>query len=460
MTTESMLRAARGVALALSLCATAGCVSTPPPPRWKPLDPAVFASPLTLEECLRLARTNDLRAVEWEARLGTARAGIAAARVLPNPTVGLEWEGIGLRDAEGTRLLESKAAVSYPVLFWWPRAYKVAAAQAGRDAEVAAVRVEARRLTVDVGVGWLGLAAGQRRVRTSGELLINAQEALRLAQRGRDLGMRSAYDVARAEAEVLQAEGEVAGEEGKLRVDQLAFAFALGVARPAYPRVVEAEAAKAEGAAAPGGAGGGSAPSPGGAEAVPEELLGLALAADPEWSRAQALLAAAEAELHVQQIARLPLADVLLGGGTKKTPDGRSATASAEAPLPLFDFNAAGVSRAQSELLAARAAEERARRAVVAAVAEDWERVRAAGRREREFARPLVEKLQHLAADARRLFEAGQIPYADLLQARRDLKAAERAAVDAWEEAAAARWTLESALGRHDPAPPAAAPGS
>lgn len=426
----------------LALLFLASCVSTPPPPEWHPVDPARFEKPLALGECVALARANAVRASEWEARLAAARAGISEAKAVPNPTVSMEWEGIGLRDAEGTSLETQKTTVNYPILFWWPRAYKVAAAEANRRAEEASVRSEQRKLVAEVGGSWFDLVADQRRVTIAQAILDNARAGLRLAQKGKDLGSASAYDVERAEAEVLTAEGAVAGAENARRLDQLSFAFALGAARPAFPQADDTEAA-----------GSGAPAALGPAETVPDDLLALALAADPTWRKARELVEAAEQELHVQQVSAVPLADVVGGAGRNHEADGAGTMATGEVPVPLFNWNGAAIEKARAGLLAARTEEEQARRDVVSALSQDWERVRAAVRQWEAFAHPKAEKRAKVESSARKLFEAGEIDYTELLQAERDLQDARMDEVDAWRDASTARWTLESALGRHDDAP-------
>ena len=432
----------RGCVVMFVLLVLSSCVSTPPPPVWHPVDPGAFERQLTLEDCLALARVNDLRTAEWQARLASARATIAQTKSLPNPTVTAEWEGIGLRSAEGKSLQSQLTNISFPILFWWPRAYERAAAEANGRAEAAAVHGEQRTLAAEIGGAWLGLVAGQRQIAVAKALRANAQESLRLATKGKALGIRSAYDVERAEAEVLSAEGDVAEAESQLRVDQLALAFALGASRPAFPQAADTPEA---GAVDPSLVGAGETP--------PDDLLSLALAENPDWTQAHAQVEAAEAELHVQQLAILPFSDVRAGGGRLRDPEGRGGIANGEVPLPLLNWNGAGISKAEAELLSARTAEEKARRAVVSSLAQDWERVRAAVRRWQEFAHPLSEKLTKVEASARKLFDAGQIGYTELLQAQRDLETAEKSEVNVWRDAATARWTLESALGRHDPEP-------
>ena len=354
----------------------------------------------------------------------------------------LEWEGLGLREA-GQSLASFKSAVSYPFLFFVPRPHQIAAACSAREAEEQAIRLERRTLTAEVGAAWYGLLAGQRRVRVAAGLSADALEAQGLAKKAREAGVRSAYDVERADAEALEAQGDEADARASLRLDQLAFAFALGSDRPAFPRALEPSAPAEPGPAE------GAAP-----ETVPDDLAARALTADPAWAKARASVSAAEARLHVEQVAAVPFSGVTGSAGRKSEPGaGQGGTAGLEVPLPLFDRNRGGIAKAEAELLAARAEEEAARRAVVSDLAQDWERVRAAAARLARYARPLTEMRRRGEASARRLYGAGQSDQAEWLQARRDLKAAEKAEVDAWKDAAVARFALETALGAHD-APP------
>jgi len=55
----------------------------------------------------------------------------------------------------------------------------------------------------------------------------------------------------------------------------------------------------------------------------------------------------------------------------------------------------------------------------------------------------------------RKLFDAGQIGYADLPRVQRDLKEAQRPEVEPRREASMSRWTLEIALGWQDAQAPA-----
>ena len=425
----------RRLALPVLLLGLGACVSTPPVRAWRPVDAAALERDLTLEEAVGLARNNDVRAAAWQARFDGARAGLVAASAIPNPTLGLEWEGLGLRES-GMSLASLKAGVSFPLLFWIPRRFQRAEACSQRDAERHAIRAERRALAAEVGTAWYGLLAGQRKVKITSALSEDARAALALAKKAQAAGVRSTYDVERAEAEALEAEGEATAAASQLRIDRLAFAFALGADRPALPRAAEPPAPPQE--ATP-------------AEVIPPDLVALALAGDPAYAKAKATVAATEAELHLQQVGAIPLTGVTGSLGTKDEPGlGNGGTAALEIPLPLFDRNCGPIARARADLLAARAAEEQARRAVLSDLAQAWERVRATSVRYERFARPLTELRVKVEAKARALYAQAEIDQGEWLQTQRDVRTAQKNEVDAWRDAAVSRFQLETLLGRHD----------
>jgi outer membrane protein TolC len=154
------------------------------------------------------------------------------------------------------------------------------------------------------------------------------------------------------------------------------------------------------------------------------------------------------------------LADTTASGGRKSAPEGRSRQFSFEVPIPLFDWNQAGIRRANAELLAARAEEERTRRAVLASATLAWERYQAAALKWGRFAKSLAAMAKKNQRSASRLFAAGEIDYEDLLMTGRDLNRVQVNEVDAWRDLTTAAWTLACALGQHDPSPRTPGPGA
>jgi len=418
-----------------------GC-KTPPAPQWKPPG-AAFVSPLTLEKCLELAQSNDIRVADWQARLKVARAAIVTAKTLPNPTLNLVWEDIGLKDPVGGASLMSRTMTgTYPIFFWWTRPPKIASAKAGLREEEAAIHTDLRELVTGIATAYYGLVTDQRKVALAKQLVKIADESLRLAQKKLELGLGSGYDVQRAKTEILQAGSDLADAEGQLRLDQLTFAFALGADRPFYPAVVDTNDSPTLPA---------SSISPSGE--LPPSLIATALELDPQYAKARAAREAAEADLHLQYRLAVPIADIPVVGGARHEPEGYGGVVSFDVPIPLFDRNQGGIQRSQAQLLAAQAAEEKARRAAIASFAQVWERARTAVEKWNTHARPLLQNLERNRRAATTLFAAGQITYTDLLQTQRDLQQAQLKELDVWREAVVAVWTLKFELGHRHAAP-------
>lgn len=429
--------AAGGLAAALLLLI--GC-ATPHAPQWQPPTADELTQPLTLEKCLELARKNDIRVAEWRSRLEAARAGVTTAKTLPNPTFTATWENVGLKDPTGVSLLERTFELTYPLLYlFWERPPKVAVAKAAQRTEEKAVKADQRRQAIEVGTAFYNLVADQRRVILSRELNTLAQESLRLAQKRKELGLGSQYDVDRANAEVLQTGGDLADAESQLRLDQLAFAFALGADRPVFPQAVD----PAVPPRLPQSDGSSTGP-------LPESLVTTALVSDHEWAKARAAREAAEADLRLQRRTAIPLGQATGTAGPKYTPEGRGWLLGFEVPIPLFDRNQGGIRKAQAALLAAQTEEEKVRRGITASLSDSWERACSAVRKWEIYAKPLLENLRRNQRAAAKLFAAGQVTYTDMLQAQRDLEQAQLKEIGLWKDAVTTVWTLDCTLGKHD----------
>jgi cobalt-zinc-cadmium efflux system outer membrane protein len=428
------------VLLTAGVCLS-GCATTPPAPQWKPLDAATLEEPLTLERCLQLARANDIRVAQWNARLEVAHAELIGAKTLPNPTFAPAWDDIGLHEG-GVNLGNVIYGVSYPILFWWPRAQQIAVAKANRQVETEKVRSEQRQLAVAVATAYFGLVADQRRAKLVENLRQLADESLRLAQKKRELQIASDYEVQRVQAEQLRAQSDLLEAHHQLRADQLAFVFALGANRPFFPTVVDCGDAYVQ-----------SREDVLGNEVLPDRLREEALQSDPNWREKQAAVIAAEHQLQVEQRRAIPLADATGVFGPKDAPEGWGSAFALEVPIPLFDWNRAGIRKAQAELQNARAEEEAARRAVVAAASQAWERYRALATQWNQYTEAITDLAQKNEQAAVKLFAAGQIEYDGLLLAQRDNREAQLSALTVWRDVSTAAWTLSCLLGQCEALP-------
>ncbi len=428
--------------LSISLLVIIGLLTAchvPPPPQWKPLDASTLPTPLPLSACLELARTNDVRSAQWKAKLEAARAEIGEAKALPNPTANLTWEDVGVRDALGHHLAQATYGVSYPIFFWWPRSQKITQAEAGRRVVEQTIRSERRELAIQIGSAFFNLVADQRKEKLSEELLKASQESLRLAEKEKSLKTFSDYDVDRARAEAIKGEDDLAEARNQLRLDQLAFAFALGADRPIFPQVADAPETDSLTLR--------DAPTDG---TMPDDFIASALEADPDYQRAQNATRAAEAKLIAEQRSAIPLTESTANAGPRTGPEGKSGVFGLDVPLPIFNWNRWGIRKAREELKVAQAEEEEARRSALAKLSEAWERRLAAEAKWKRFAKPLAELSKKNEDSACKLFSAGQISYSDFLLVRRDSKQAQLGEVAAHRDWLTAEWALSCLFGKQD----------
>jgi outer membrane protein, heavy metal efflux system len=408
-------------------------------PQWKPLDTSTLTEPLTLEKCLQLARQNDLQVAQWKARLNIADAELFGAKELPNPTFGLTWDDIGLHDEEGVNISSLEYGVSYPIFFWLPRGNKIAAARANRRAEIETVLSEQRQLTVEIASAYFNLVADQRKVQILENLLQLTAESFRLVSKQKELQIASDYDLDRIRAEQLKAESDLLDARSQLRLDQLAFAFALGADKPFYPVVEDCNDTIIQ-----------SLKDVVSDTNTPDSVIQQALQASPDWKAKQAAVIAAQEQLKVENLDSVPLADSSVSGGPKDSPEGWGSIFSFEIPIPLFNWNRSGIAKAKAELAAAQTQQEKARRDTVAAVSSAWQRYRTLATRWNQYTKVINELAQKNEQSASKLFTAGQIEYNELLIAQRDNRQAQLDALSTWQDTSTAAWVLSCVLGQHD----------
>lgn len=433
------------IAIIFSIELLLGGCATPTPPVWQPLAPSELNHPLSLEECLTLARRNDLQAAQWQARLATARAELTTARTLPNPTFSASWEDLGIKDAAGTSLANSTYGISYPIFFWWTRGKEIAVARRKLHAEEEGVRADQRQLAIDIGTAYFTLVAAGRKARATDDLLREAHAALRLAEESFKLGSVAGHDVALARTEEQQARADLFDARQEAKAQGLALAFALGAARPLAVQVAETtlslplaltQTAITETSST--------------SEMIPKALLSQALSVDPSSAKARADREAAEAQYQLELRRIVPLSEAQAGAARKNAPEGMGHNLSFDIPIPLFNWNQGGLKKARAELLATRMGEEKARRETIAHLSEAWQAYVAAKQRHEGYSRQIAEARVRLAVDAQDLFAAGQIGYTELLQARREWRQTELSDVDSWRESMIAAWKILCQIGCMD----------
>jgi outer membrane protein, heavy metal efflux system len=422
--------------LLFAVC-VAGCSTSKPAIKWTPLDTSAFSEPLTLKQCLDLAKKNDVRAAQWKARLQTAHAGLTQARAFPNPTLAITWDDVGLKNDAGVSISTVTYGITYPIMFWWSRGLKIKAAKINKQSEEAAVNSEKRQLDIEIASAYFNLVADQRKVALTEDISKGAGELFRLAQKQSGFNDISAFALEQARLEMNKAESDLKEAQNKLRADQLSFAFALGADHPFYPAVADCgdEYLHPEGISTE-------------TEKLSDDALKTAVDKDPDYVQKQLAADYVAAKLGIEKLNSIPLADTVASGGPKTSDEGNSSAYSLEVPIPLLDRNKAGRENAHAELLSAQADEEKARRDAIAGITSKWDLYHTLTWKWEQYSNNSNQLAEKNSKTASRLYEMGRLSYTELLQSQRDYKNVQIDAVDTWQQLNTASWELSAALGK------------
>lgn len=406
--------------LLLLTCGACATVEVPDvAPGWGPPD---AEEPLSRQDCIRLATQDAPTAAAWRAKRLSAEAAARQAATLPNPAAALGWENLGLEN--GHIQTTASLAASLAALFEQPR--QAAAARHDLDATRADLLAERSRLAGEVVHQYDELLAARRRT-TLAEEAVSVSTRLRdAAARFAAVGERADLDVRRADAELAKAHADQLTAAADARAKEVAFAFALGFERPVLLRLSDELVVPSL--------------------VLDERQLEDAAVRRPELLAAQARLAAQleRAQLAADRLQFLPT----VSGGLRHEGDQRSALASIEGELPIFDRGDASADAASAELLAAAAEVRRVARNVRAEIAIARERAATAQAILDAHARPLADARRTLRADSERVFSAGEASFDEAVLAQRDEIDARSALLDAELAVAIAAIDLDVATGR------------
>ncbi|ACG77844.1 metal ion efflux outer membrane factor protein family [Phenylobacterium zucineum HLK1] len=396
-----------GLLLLASLGAAGAAMAEPAPPFAALLAQAQASAP-------RLA----------EARANIARAeGLARqAGVLPNPTLEFEVENFsGSGPFRGTSLSETTARVGQTLELGGKRSARVAAGRA----EIDAARAQARRVEAeyafDLAAAYAEAEAAERRLQLARESLTLAEEDARIASALVDAGRE-------AELRRLQAQAAVEAARAAVQAAQAARETAFGALTTlaGAPAPITSIPASLLESAAP--------LFPGAAPAA---------SATTSYLAAQAEREAAARRLRVERRRAVPDVTVSIGVRRFEADDAAALVAGVSVPLPLFDQNRGNIAAARAEAAAAEARLNAARLEAESAVRTSA--ARSAAAESRLSAARQGESTAHEAYRLARIgYEAGRLPLAELVAARRALAEAREQTI----AAAVERISAQAAIAR------------
>lgn len=399
-----------------------------------------FATPLSLEACVKLAQQSKPQQLAERARLLDAEGQLKQARTLPNPMLSYVAQDLGLQ-SQGGPLLLHQAQLGFPPLLALLRIQESQAASAGRQRTMAANQEDHRQLKRAVGRAFYDLLLAQQVAAIDAQAVQVAAALLEQNSRRQKNGELGALEVLRARAEVLEAQRSAQLSARQHLQLQLAFSILLGAATPLRVHLQDEDVES-------------SSQPPSGlptelqaalaAEHVDSARLLLQLAQNrrPDLQQASAELKQAEELQHLAALRTIPFVDLQLTGGVRVSAAGVGGVVGVSAPLPLLDFNQGPRQRAQAQVMSARAAYLRVDRQVhleIETSYADWQQTRHALQ---QFAQPVVEARAQIVRATQQQQVEGVASVLDVILAQRELLAAQKVRAQVIHDAQVARWQL------------------
>jgi cobalt-zinc-cadmium efflux system outer membrane protein len=377
-------------------------------------------------------------------RLAAARAEIGAAGgqawqagLYPNPTIGIESENVRPSDG-GFGTSETTFGVEQPIIVGGRREAAVATAEAG----VVAARWELERLRREI----------HGRVRREVTEILHLRRALALHRELRDLANRTS-EIART-----RFDARAAPESEAIRARVEANALGLSIER------IEGDlaAAGARLASLLGGRPvdierlGDDRLDPAGAAPLPplDRLEGLVAASHPAVLSSEARLEQAVRRVDLERARRRADLTARVGVGIDHDDDEGFVEAGLGVPLPLFDGNEGNVLTARFQVIRAGQEAKAVSNELRGALAAAWLQWQSADRRLGVYDTEILDGARRAHGQARQGYEAGKLPFLDLLDAQRTLIEARLARLELVRAVALARADIHAIAGDDLDLPP------
>jgi outer membrane protein, heavy metal efflux system len=414
-------------------------------------------SPLTAERAVVLALKNN-REIRREVELiGSSRADLVQAGLLPNPVLSLSLR-FPVDPVEGAT--QVGAGLVQEVVALWLRPQRIRAADARLNEAVLSLSDLALRLVADVKQAHARAVYLQRAADLTRQSLATVDRSIEVLQRRIQGGEGTRLDVNRARQQRLVLEAELQRQARDLAKAKRSLLELIGFAALAADWTAAEEIASATAVAA-----GAQADHP---PLLPETLdeaavIALAGGQRPRPGAARAVVEANAAGLRVEELSRIR--DLGLGAAFEQTEDkGRFLGPEFEIAIPIFDFNQAQIAKAGSVARASLINHEAVAQRAIAQARTAYVEARASAQIADLYRREVLALAEDNVRLAEGTLKAGQDDVTVLLTAQQSLIEARQTLNALLQDAALARIELEYAVGGHlAPAPvggPASQPGA
>jgi cobalt-zinc-cadmium efflux system outer membrane protein len=358
------------------------------------------------------------------ADLGIARADVVQAGLLPNPVFSLLFPW-------GPKQLE--ATLKWPLDAMWERPRRQAAAESAANAVAERLVANGLSLVAETQIALIDLATASERARL-------ADDDHQVARRIADLaGSRlEAGDISELEAGVAEVDADRARQDAAAASLQIALAQHRLHQLMGVGEIVSASKLRAA-----------LEPQP---EAGCRSLATVerdALASRPDVRAAELEIEAAGRRLGWERSRVVSLIGIL--DANAEGSEGFEMGPGLEAGLGVFDRNQAGKARARAELARASARYREVRQRVMREVDDAYAQVLVSRDALRAWRDDIGKRLERQAAQTERAYEAGELSYLALLDARRRLNAGRLRELAAWGDLRRATVRLEQGVGKRCP---------
>ncbi len=371
------------------------------------------AHTITLEESLQAASTN-LDAQIAAQQLASARADIASANHAPAPTLSAGASQIDLQNGvgAGSWLTQKRVDKSIGIDWTWERGDKRllrtrAATEAANASaqDLVGAQVQQKLLASNAFFDLLGAQSAAQQISAMAD---SAKQLADIASKRLAAGDLSAQDATRSAIESQRAQNDLALAQQNRAQAALKLGLIVGLHNPALVALASPSAPAANTPAAP---------------ALTDEGLATLLDKHPDVQAAQARTLAAKAQL--DGALALQKNDVTLGTAFDNFPGTSTRLLTFKMQIPL-QLGALGgyayqgeIAKAESQLIIAEAALERARQATRREILQLYQNLTSSQQRAVNYASNIAQAAKQVTDQAELAYNKGALSLTDLLEARR-----------------------------------------
>jgi outer membrane protein, heavy metal efflux system len=378
---------------------------------------------LSLADAIRLAEQRNPTLDAARQQVLVAEAGMAAAKRWPNPLASIESAGYNAKSTPYGFWDRQELTIQVGQEFELGdrRRLRGEAAGAAAAASRAALDNRRRQLRVDVQRVYFQLVLARLDAEQARASLAGIDQVITVSRSRYKQGEVSGGELRRLEVERLKFSEDALQAELATRSSSSALLALLGAPRldqPLEPTdTLASPGARTEGVAAP------PPPEPGAASSA-GALTSQALASRADITAARQEQARAEAELGLQRALRTP--NLSVTGGYRRDFGASGLVLGVAVPLPVFDRNAAGVTRAEAEQRLAGSLLREREVAVSLDVQQAFDLVEISRERVASIERDYLQKAREARDAVLAAYRAGESDLLDYLDAQRAYRDVQR----------------------------------